>query len=125
MDQPARPPSHLSPRHAPRVLIGASCWAATRRELCRVLPGEGLVVPLLALEPRQPLDHPCAPVELRAIARLVIARVVRVPAALQANGRTRVSVLPSTDAIVRPQVEELLRRHPALRACARWTSPSR
>jgi hypothetical protein len=118
----------------PRLQIGASCWAAIRRELDRVLPHEGLVVPLLAAQRRRPLPDPCAPINLADLRRLVIARAVRIPAELQVNTFARVSVLPSTDALINQEVATIIDRHPALRPCAYlhshpfargWTRPSR
>lgn len=118
----------------PRLQIGASCWAAVRRELDRVLPHEGLVVPLLAAQRRRPLTDPCGPISLADLRRLVIARAVRIPAELQVNTFARVSVLPSTDALINQEVAAIIDRHPALRPCAYlhshpfargWTRPSR
>jgi len=117
----------------PRLLIGASCWAAVRAELDRVLPDEGLVVPLVSVQRRRPLRDPCAPIALADMRRLVIARAVLIPAELQVNTFARVSVLPSTDALIDRRIAAAIHRHPALRACAYlhshpfargWTRPS-
>jgi hypothetical protein len=106
----------LSPA-IPRLLIGATCWRRICAELDRVLPCEGLAIPLVALNPAETRANPCTMIELDQLREVIIARAVLVPDRLQLNGWARVSVLPRTDGVVNREVEAEIRRHPSLRAC--------
>lgn len=101
----------------PRLLIGAACWRRICAELDRVLPCEGLAIPLMALTQIEPRANPCSMIELDQLHEVIIARAVLVPDRLQLNSWARVRVLPRTDGIVNQEVEVEIRRHPSLRAC--------
>lgn len=102
----------------PTVEIAQSCLAAVEEELSRVAPREGLAVPLLWLERRDPSPPPTSTLRLADIARVVIADVLRVPPERQLNSGFRVGVLAQTDALLAEAVRARVRRHPRLRACA-------
>jgi hypothetical protein len=109
---------YLSPAPAtPRLLIGATCWRRVCAELDRVLPCEGLAIPLVDLTRTEPQANPCSMIELDQLREVIIARAVLVPDRLQLNSWARVSVLPSTDGVVNREVEAEICRHPSLRAC--------
>jgi hypothetical protein len=103
---------------APRPLITSFAFRQVVRELDRVAPNEGILVPLVSLTPRDPEMNPCAPIRLEAIANVLIAAVVLVPRERQVNQGTRVSVRAETDDVVNEKIERLVRRFPRLRACA-------
>src|SRR5688572_30731976 len=98
-----------------RVLVAQACWETIVRELDRVAPREGVLLPLVAIEHRA---EPCAPIELRDIAAVVLAQVRCVPPELQHNAMAHVAALPRTDAWADEVVLPLVRRHPRLRAAA-------
>ena len=102
----------------PGISIGQSCWRALCAELDRVFPREGLAVPLLFLDPRQPGRSPCASLGLQDLREVVIARILTVPAFLQVNGPVRVAVREGADHLINREVEALVGRFPQLRACA-------
>jgi hypothetical protein len=102
----------------PDVLITESCWARVCDELDRVLPSEGLAVPLVWLKRRMPDPGPTALLRLDQIERVVVATAVLVPPELQMNAGFRVGVLARTDERIAGATRSLIRRHPRLRACA-------
>jgi hypothetical protein len=102
----------------PECIISELCWQQVTTELDRVAPREGILVPLCALDPRDPGFNPCRTLALGDLGRVVIASVVLVPRAHQDNRLLRVSVLPHTDRLVNERIESLARRFPRLRACA-------
>ena len=102
----------------PRVIVARSCWEVITRELDRVAPREGVLLPLVALDRRSPDADPCAPVGLRDLAAVVLAEVGCVPPHLQHNGLAHVTALPSADAWADGVVLPLVRRYPRLRAAA-------
>ncbi len=102
----------------PTPVVSDFAWRQIVRELDRVAPAEGLLVPLVALRPRAADANPCAMLELDAIAEVIIAAVLLVPRARQENRLARVSVLPETDDEVGRRIEAQVARFPRLRACA-------
>ncbi len=100
----------------PRVRVTASAYAQIARELWRVYPREGFVVPLLALRPRKPA-LPGPALQLEDLEEVVLAEVVCVPAHLQRNESLRVHALSFADAAIAPEIDARLARHPLLRAC--------
>ena len=118
----------------PACLISELCWQQVATELDRVCPREAVLVPLCALDPRDPAHNPCHMLGLAEVARITVAAVVLVPRERQHNQLLRVSVLPHTDGLVNDRIEATVRRFPRLRACAYlhshpfargWTAPSR
>jgi hypothetical protein len=102
----------------PTVEIAQSCFDQVCRELDRVYPSEGLAVPLLWLERRVPDPGPTATLRLSQIAKVVVGKVVLVPADKQLNSGFRVGVLEETDAPMAEATRALTHRYPRLRACA-------
>jgi hypothetical protein len=102
----------------PRVVVARSCWEVITRELDRVAPNEGVLLPLVALDRRWPDADPCAPVGLPDLAAVVLAEVRCLPAHLQHNSLAHVAALPCADAWADGVVLPLVRRHPRLRAAA-------
>ncbi len=98
-----------------RVVVAKRCWDAITRELDRVAPREGVVLPLVAIEHR---CEPCAPIALADITSLAIADAHCVPPALQHNTLLHVAALPACDAWADDVVLAAVRRHPRLRAAA-------
>jgi len=102
----------------PCATITALCFSQVTRELNRVLPHEGILVPLVALSLADPGHNPCAAIHLDDIAEILIAAVVLVPHDKQVNHWARVSVLPHTDDTINADIEARVRLFPRLRAAA-------
>jgi hypothetical protein len=102
----------------PRVVVARSCWEIITRELDRVAPHEGVLLPLVALDRRWADADPCAPVGLRDLAAVVLAEVRCLPPHLQQNSLAHVAALPCADVWADGVVLPLVRRHPRLRAAA-------
>ncbi|MCC6806283.1 MAG: hypothetical protein IT381_02570 [Deltaproteobacteria bacterium] len=98
-----------------RIIIAQSAWDEMAAELDRVAPAEGVLLPLVAL---RSTALPAAPRTLATIEALVIAGMLRVPAALQTNAAIAVRVLPSADATMQREVERVTAQHPRLRVAA-------
>ncbi len=101
-----------------RIVVAQSSWNVISRELDRVAPDEGVLLPLVALEHDNDSLGPCAPIGLTDVSALVLAEVRCVPPELQRNSLMRVATLPSSDTWADGIVHELVRRHPRVRAAA-------
>ena len=97
------------------ILVARSAWTVIARELDRVAPREGVVLPLVALTSRA---APCAPIELTDVTSVVLAEAHPVPAHLQHNTMVNVAALPTTDAWAAQVVLAAVRQQPRLRAAA-------
>lgn len=98
-----------------RVVVARSSWETIVRELDRVAPREGVLLPLVGIEHRA---DPCASIGLCDIATVVLAEARSVPAHLQDNSLVHVAALPTSDAWADEVVLSLVRRSPRLRAAA-------
>jgi len=98
-----------------RIVVARDSWQVITRELDRVAPDEGVLLPVVALEHRA---DPCAPIALADLTTVVLAAVRCVPPELQRGSLMRVVALPRSDAWADGVVGELVRRHPRVRAAA-------
>jgi hypothetical protein len=102
----------------PDVLVPLDTWSVITRELSRVAPAEGVMLPLVALARNLDAPHPCITTTLRGLEAVVLNEVITVPPALQRNGMVNVAVLPGTDALLDAATTAACRARPALRVVA-------